>query len=90
MCVLPALLGLLDYRQTVPVLLFIGAIFVMFAGAWSDFGAKAHIREVIQHHLPFGMVDMDYVYRQQFLLMVAYLGVAGLYAVVAAAIILVG
>jgi hypothetical protein len=87
-CAPPALLGYISYRNTVPLLLFIGAIFVVFAGAWSDFGAKSHIREVIQHHLPFGMDDLAYVHKQQFLLMAAYLGVAGLYVVFAIAIIL--
>jgi hypothetical protein len=87
-CAPPALLGLISYNQTVPLLLFIGAIFVVFAGAWSDFGAKSHIREVLEHHLPFSVADMDYVHKQQFLLMAAYLGVAGLYAVVGVAIIL--
>jgi hypothetical protein len=84
----PALLGYFNYGQTVPLFLFIGAIFVVFAGAWSDFGAKSHIREVIQHHLPFGVADMEYVHKQQFLLMAAYLGVAGLYAIIGVAIIL--
>ncbi len=87
-CAPPALLGYISYRETVPLLLFIGAILVMFTGAWSDFGAKAHIREVIQHHLPFGMDDMEYIHKQQFLLTAAYLGVAGLYALAAVAIIL--
>ncbi len=88
-CAPVALLGYMSYRATVPLLLFIGAIFVVFAGAWSDFGAKSHVREVIRHQLPFGEADMDYVHKQQFLLMLAYLGVAGLYAVAAAAIILI-
>jgi hypothetical protein len=88
LCAPPALLGYLNYGQTVPLLLFIGAIFVVFAGAWSDFGAKSHIREVLEHHLPFTVTDMDYVHKQQFLLMAAYLGVAGLYAAVGVAIIL--
>jgi hypothetical protein len=83
-----ALLGFISYGQTVPLLLFIGAIFVVFAGAWSDFGAKGHIREVLHHNLPFNDDDMEYVHKQQFLLMTAYLGVAGLYAVVGVAIIL--
>ena len=83
-----ALLGIISYGQTVPLLLFIGAIFVVFVGAWFDFGARAHVREVIEHNLPFGMDDMDYIHQQQFLMMVAYLGVAGLYAVVGVAIIL--
>lgn len=83
----PALLGYISYSQTVPLLLFIGAILVAFAGAWSDFGAKSHIREVVRHHLPFGMADMEYVHKQQFLLMMAYLGVAGLYVAIAVAII---
>ncbi len=87
-CAPPALLGYINYGQTVPLLLFIGAIFVTFAGAWSDFGAKSHIREVVRHHLPFGMADMEYVHRQQFLLMMAYLGVAGLYVLIGVAIIL--
>lgn len=85
----PALLGYINYAQTVPLFLFIGAIFVVFAGAWSDFGAKGHIREVIEHNLPFNEADMDYVHKQQFLLMTAYLGVAGLYAVIGVAIILI-
>jgi hypothetical protein len=88
-CTPLALLGYISYGQTVPLLLFIGAIFVVFAGAWSDFGAKGHIREVLQHNLPFNETDMDYVHKQQFLLMAAYLGVAGLYAVVGVAIILI-
>jgi hypothetical protein len=84
-----ALLGYISYSQTVPLFLFIGAILVVFAGAWSDFGAKSHIREVIRHQLPFGDADMEYVHKQQFLMMLTYLGVAGLYAVVAVAIILI-
>lgn len=88
-CIPPALLGYISYRQTVPLLLFLGAIFVVFAGAWSDFGSKSHIREVVRHHLPFNLEDMEYVHKQHFLLMMAYLGVAGLYAVIGVAIILI-
>ncbi len=75
----PALLGLYNYGRTMPLFLFIGGILVMFIGAWYDFGAREVVGDLVEHHLPFGPTDLDYLYRQQFWLTMIYLGIAGLY-----------
>ncbi len=81
-----SLLGGVPYREIVPLLLVLGAIVVLFVGAWYDFGAKQHVREVLEARLPFTEADLAHIYRQQFLLTVCYAGVAGLYVLVAVAI----
>jgi hypothetical protein len=78
-----AVLGIIVYSHVVPVILVIGAVCVLFVGAWSDFGAKRHVREVIHNRLPFTDIDMDHIYKQQFLLTMSYLGVAALYFLIA-------
>jgi hypothetical protein len=75
----PALLRLFNYGTTMPLFLFLGGIVVIFYGAWYDFGAREVVGNLIQHQLPFGPADLDYIYRQQFWLTLIYLGVGGLY-----------
>ncbi len=81
-----SVLGLFDYRQVVPVVLFIVGIFVMFAGAWYDFGARRYVKSLEENRISFGEADMDHIFKQQFWLMVMYLGIAGLYILTALAI----
>lgn len=79
----PAAVGALDYRAVVPVLLVIGAIVVIFVGAWFDFGAREHVAEVIAAKLPFSQVDLDFLYKRQLTVTLAYIGVGGLYIAIA-------
>ncbi len=78
--------GFLVYRQVVPVVLFIAGIFVMFVGAWYDFGARRYVRSLEENRISFGEEDMNHIFRQQFWIMVMYLGIAGLYILIALAI----
>ena len=78
--------GFLVYRQVVPVMLFIAGIFVMFVGAWYDFGARRYVRSLEENRISFGEEDVNHIFKQQFWIMVMYLGIAGLYILIALAI----
>jgi hypothetical protein len=82
----PAALHYIVYTQVVPIFLVIAAFFVLFIGAWYDFGAKKHVQEVLDARLPFTEGDLVHIHKQQLLLTAAYVGVAGLYILVAVAI----
>ena len=75
--------GLFDYVQVMPVVLFIFGVGVMFIGAFWDFGAKMYVREVVENKLPFGENDLNFIYKQQFILTAIYIGVAFLYILAA-------
>ncbi|MBX8631631.1 MAG: hypothetical protein KIY12_05755 [Thermoplasmata archaeon] len=81
--------GLFNYVQVMPVLLFIFGVGVMFIGAFWDFGAKMYVKEVMDNNLPFGEGDLNYIYKQQFILTSIYIGVAFLYILAAVIIYLV-
>ncbi len=81
--------GLFNYIQVMPVLLFIFGVCVMFVGAFWDFGAKMYLREIVDNNLPFGESDLNYVYKQQFVLTAIYIGVAALYILAAVIIYIV-
>ena len=70
---------LFNYLQVMPVLLFISGVFVMFIGAFWDFGAKLYVADLVEHNLPFGDEDLNYVFKQQFILTSIYLGIGMLY-----------
>jgi hypothetical protein len=75
--------GLFDYVQVMPVVLFIFGVGVMFIGAFWDFGAKMYVKEVVDNRLPFGEEDLNFIYKQQFILTAIYIGVAFLYILAA-------
>jgi hypothetical protein len=79
----PAAVGALDYRNVVPILLFMGAIVVFFVGSWYDFGAKGYIRDMVRTHQAVTDGDVDRIHREQFIMTACYSGVAGLYVLVA-------
>ncbi|MCI4323692.1 MAG: hypothetical protein L3K03_06710 [Thermoplasmata archaeon] len=83
-----ALLGWSQYSNIVPLFLFFGAIVVLFAGAWYDFGAKGYVRDLIHTHQPITGEDLDRIHREQFILTLCYGGVAGLYILIALGIAL--
>lgn len=76
-------LGLFSYRQVMPVLLFIFGIFVMLIGSFWDFGAKMYVRELVDHHLPFGEEELNYIFKQQFILTSIYIGIGAVYILTA-------
>lgn len=72
-------LRLFSYVQVMPTLLFIFGVFVMFIGAFWDFGAKNHVKDLMDHSLPFGDEDLNYIFKQQFILTSIYVGIGLLY-----------
>ena len=75
--------GLFNYVQVMPVVLFIFGVGVMFVGAFWDFGAKMYVREIMDNNLPFGERDLNFIYKQQFILTAIYIGIAFLYMLAA-------
>ncbi len=82
-------LRLFSYVTVMPVLLFIFGVFVMFIGAFWDFGAKLYVADLVDHHLPFTDEDMNYVFKQQFILTSIYIGIGLLYLAAAFIIFLI-
>lgn len=83
------LLGLFNYVQVMPVLLFIFGIFVMVIGSFWDFGAKMYVRDLVDHHLPFGEHEMNYIFKQQLILTAIYIGIGAVYILAAFIIFLI-
>ena len=81
-----ALFAQLDYAAVVPLFLLIGAIVVLFIGAWYNFGAHGYVRGLLRANQPVTMEDLDRIHREQFLLTACYGGVTGLYVIVAVAV----
>lgn len=73
------LLGFFNYVQVMPILIFIFGVIVMFIGAFWDFGAKMYVKDLMDHHLPFGDTEMNYIFKQQFILTSIYIGIGFLY-----------
>ncbi len=84
-----SLVGVFNYIVVMPILLFILGILVMFIGAFWDFGAKLYVRDLVEHNLPFGDKDLDYIFKQQFILTSIYFGIGSLYLIAAFIIFLI-
>ena len=52
---------------------------VMFIGAWSGFGAKGYVQNVIKAGMKFEPDDLNYIYKQQLILTLIYIGIGFLY-----------
>lgn len=85
-----ALAGILNYTSVVPTFLFMGGIVVLFVGAWWDFGARKYVETLLAHHLPFGEMDLVFVHRRQFHLMLLYFALGAAYLATAFGIAALG
>ncbi len=63
------------YTLIMPDILVFTGVFVMFFGAFYDFGSKGYIKNILDNRLPFSDKDMDHIYKQQFKLTAIYLGI---------------
>ncbi len=78
-----------NYRVYIPIIVFMSGIIIMFIGAWWDFGAKKFISDVFKTHMELNEDDLEYVYKQQFIMMLIYIGIGFLYFLIAFIIYLV-
>jgi hypothetical protein len=67
------------YFYYMPVIVFISGFMVMFIGAWSGFGAKGYVHNVIKAGMKFDPEDLNYIYKQQLILTLIYIGIGFLY-----------
>ncbi|SMD30424.1 hypothetical protein [Picrophilus oshimae] len=72
-----------EYFSYMPVILFIAGITVIFGGAWSSFGAKSYIKDVFRTGLPFNEGDLNYIYKQQLIMTLIYIGIGLIYIIFA-------
>ena len=82
-------IGIFSYTVVMPLLLFIMGVVVMFIGAFWDFGAKMYVQDLVDHSMPFGDEDLEYVFRQQFILTMIYICIGLLYLAAAFVIFLI-
>ncbi len=68
-----------NYFYYMPVIFFIAGFFVIIIGAWYDFGAKTYLSTVFKSGAHFEDSDIDYIYKQQFIMTVIYIGIGALY-----------
>jgi len=76
--------GIKNYLIVMPDILFISAIFVIFIGAWWDFGEKSYLKELEDYYKKRPTPeDMTYINKQQLIMTFLYILVAMLYIMVA-------
>jgi|YelNatPaOPRAMG01_1025707.scaffolds.fasta_scaffold61900_2 small-conductance mechanosensitive channel len=76
--------GFKNYLTVMPDILFISAIFVIFIGAWWDFGEKSYVKELEDYYKKRPTPeDMTYINKQQLIMTFLYILVAMLYVMVA-------
>ena len=68
-----------DYFYYMPVIVFISGFFVMFAGAWSGFGAKGYVSNVFKSGIRLNPEDLNFIYKQQLILTLIYIAIGFLY-----------
>ncbi len=71
-----------NYFYYMPVIFFIAGFFVIFVGAWYDFGAKKYLSSVFKSGEHFEDSDLDYIYKQQLFMTLIYIGIGALYMVI--------
>lgn len=62
-----------------PLIIIMAGFFVIIIGAWYDFGAKKYLSEVFKSGINFEEADLDYIYKQQFIMTLIYAGIGALY-----------
>ncbi len=68
-----------NYLYYMPVIVFISGFMVMFIGAWSGFGSKGYVHDVMKAGMKFEPEDLNYIYKQQLILTLIYIGIGFLY-----------
>lgn len=67
------------YFYYMPLIVFFAGFAVIFIGAWSGFGAKGYVSNVIKAGMNFDADDLNYIYKQQLILTLIYAGIGILY-----------
>ncbi|MCY0852408.1 MAG: hypothetical protein OWQ34_06725 [Thermoplasma acidophilum] len=67
-----------DAFDAMPFIIFIYGISVIFYGAWSSFGSKKYVAEVIRAGMPLKNEDILYINKKQLLLTGIFIGIGGL------------
>ncbi len=70
-----------------PDILFISGIFVMFVGAWYDFGAASYAKDLKDYyHKSISESDATYINKQQLIMTLVYIAIGILYILTGIAI----
>jgi hypothetical protein len=67
------------YFYYMPLIVFFSGFAVIFIGAWSGFGAKGYVSNVMKAGMDFDYEDLNYIYKQQLILTLIYGGIGVLY-----------
>lgn len=71
-----------NYFYYMPVIFFIAGFFVIIVGAWYDFGSKNYLSSVFKSGEHFEDSDLDYIYKQQLIMTLIFIGIGALYMVI--------
>jgi len=77
------------YFYYMPLIIVIAGFFVIIIGAWSDYGARKYLQMVFKTKSHFDESDLNYIYKQQFIMTIIVIGIGGLYILVGILISLV-
>ncbi|CAC11416.1 hypothetical membrane protein [Thermoplasma acidophilum] len=67
-----------DAFDAMPLIIFIYGISVIFYGAWSSFGSKKYVAEVMKAGMPLKNEDIIYINKKQLLLTGIFIGIGSL------------
>ena len=78
-----------NYTYYMPIPVFISGFFVMFIGAWYDFGSKLYLKDVFASASKLNEEDVKFIHKQQLIMTVLYLLIGLCYMLVAVIIFIV-
>ncbi len=72
-----------NYAYYMPIPVFIAGFFVIFIGAWYDFGSKMYLKDVFASASKIDGEDMKFIHKQQLVMTIIYLFIGLCYMLVA-------
>lgn len=78
-----------SYDSYIPFFIFLSGIIVIFYGSWSSFGSKKYVSQVISSGMPLKEEDLIFINRQQLIMTLIFIGIGGLYMLVAFMVLLI-
>ena len=78
-----------NYTYYMPVPVFISGFFVVFIGAWYDFGSKLYLKDVFASSRQLNQEDIKFIHKQQLIMTIIYLLIGLCYMLVAVFIFII-
>lgn len=78
-----------NYTYYMPIPIFIAGFFIIFIGAWYDFGSKLYLKDVFASAAKVNQKDIKFIHKQQLIMTLIYLVIGLIYMLVAVLIFII-